>query len=148
MPIRPPEFDAAALWLEPILHNMQPRLIAITGPMAAGKTTLARFLAWYFNISLIETDHHLIPHKGLRCEPHEINRIIQFRLDMPRPVIVEGAEILPLLSELNRVPDGIIHVRNKSDNPRATTSKTRNRNPGEWGFSACPAHEVAVTHYG
>jgi hypothetical protein len=146
MPIRPPEYDAAALWLEPILKNLPPKLIAITGPLAAGKTTLARFLAWYFNISLIETDHYLIPHKGLQCESNEIDRIIEFRLSMPRPVIVEGAEILPLLSQLNRVPDGIIHVRNKSENPRATTAKARNRNPSAWGFSACPIQEVAVTH--
>ena len=146
MPIRPPEFDTAALWLEPILANLPPKLIAITGPTGAGKTTLARFLAWYFNISLIETDHYLIPHQGLQCAPNEINRIIGLRLGMPRPVIVEGAVILPLLSKLDRIPDGIIHVRNKLVNPRATTTKTRNRNPSAWGFGKCPSHEVALTH--
>lgn len=146
MPIRPPEFDAAALWLEPILANLPPKLIAITGSRGAGKTTLARFLAWYFNVSLIETDHYLIPYKGLQYEPNKIDRIIGFRLAMPRPVIVEGAAILPLLSKLNRVPDGIIHVRNNSTNLREAAAIVRSHNPSVSGFSNCPYREVTVSH--
>jgi len=148
MPIRPPEFDSAAQWLQPVLENLPPKLVVITGPLASGKTTLGRFLAWYFNISLIESDHYLVPNKQFVCDSTEINRIIEFRLGMPRPVIVEGFRILPLIAELKRTPDAIIHVRNRIAHPRATTALARDRNPTEWGFGSVLTHHVVVSHNG
>ena len=148
MPIRPPEFDAVALWLEPILTNLPHKLIVVTGPMGAGKTTLSRFLAWYFNISLVETDHYLVPHKGITYEPYEVNRIIKHRHAIRRPVIVEGTATLPLLVEINRTPDAIIQVRNKPANRRPSSNEAKLYNASVWGFDQCPTYKVTVTQYG
>ena len=148
MPIRPPEFDSAALWLEPILDNLPPRLIAITGPMGVGKTTLARFLAWYFNISLIEADHYLVPHKGVEYEPSEVNRIIRHRHALRCPVIVEGVAIFPLLAKIDLIPDVIIQVRNKSASRRLPAAELKMLDPSKWGFDKCPVYEVDVAHDG
>jgi hypothetical protein len=41
--------------LAPVLHNLPPRIIAIDGRPGCGKTTLGRFLAWWFNVSLMVT---------------------------------------------------------------------------------------------
>lgn len=146
MPIRPPEFDSTALWLEPILAGPPQKLIAITGPIGAGKSTLARFLAWYFNISLVETDCYLIPHKGFQCEHTEVGRIIKQRHNIRQPVIVEGAAIFPLLAKIKQVPDGIIQVRNNSASRRPSAEEVQMLNPSEWGFDKCPTYEVAVVH--
>lgn len=147
MPIRSSEFDSVALWLEPILAEVRSKkLVAITGPIGAGKSTLSRFLAWYFNISLIEADYFLIPNKGLDCEPTEINRIIKQRHNIQRSVIVEGATILPLLAKINRIPDGIVQVRNSSACRQPTVTEVQELNPAAWGFEKCPTYEVVVAH--
>ena len=72
----PPEYDSIALELKPSLENLPPLIIAISGSLHAGKTTLARFLAWYFNISLIETDFYLVPNKDFTYDSPEIERMI------------------------------------------------------------------------
>jgi len=147
MPIRSSEFDSAALWLKPILADVRSKkLVAITGQSGAGKSTLSRFLAWYFNISLIEADFFLIPHKGFECEPAEVDRIIKQRHNIQRSVIVEGATILQLLSRINRVPDGIIQVRNSAESRQPTTGEMQYVNPTAWGFEKCPTYEVVVAH--
>lgn len=148
MPIRPPEFDAAAHWLEPILFNLPPRLIVVTGPMGVGKTTLSRFLAWYFNISLVETDHYLVPHMGIHYEPNEVNRIIKHRHAIRRPVVVEGTAIFPLLVEIDRTPDAIIQVRSRLATRRPTSDEARLYNARVWGFDQCLTYKVSVTHDG
>lgn len=147
MRIRPSEFDSAALWLEPILSEVRSRkLVAVTGPIRAGKSTLSRFLAWYFNVSLIEADYYLIPNKGFECAPEEIHRIVAQRHNIQRSVIVEGAAILPLLAKIDRIPDGIIQVRNSSESRRPTVDEIHVLNPTAWGFDNCPIYEVLVAH--
>lgn len=147
MRIRPSEFDSAAFWLEPILSEVRSRkLVAVTGSIGAGKSTLSRFLAWYFNVSLIEADYYLIPNKGLECASDEVNRIIAQRHNIQRSVIVEGAAIFPLLASIDRVPDGIIQIRNSSESRRPTVDEVRALNPTVWGFDSCPTYEMVVTH--
>ena len=84
--------------------------------MLAGKTTFARFLAWYFNIPLIESDFYLIPNQGFTYDVSEIDRIISFRKKLSRPVIVEGFCVLKTLAEIQTPPDIVIYVQNKLDN--------------------------------
>ena len=147
MSIRPLEFDSAARWLEPFLAEVRSKkLVAVTGLIGAGKSTLSRFLAWYFNVSLIEADFYLIPHQGIECESSEVDRIVAQRHKIQRSVIVEGAAILPLLARIKRVPDGIVLVRNTFASRQPTADEVHKLNPAAWGFDRCPIYEVAVAH--
>jgi len=105
--------------LQPVLRNLPGRLVAIGGSPGVGKTTLGRYLAYLFNVSLIETDLFLIPKQGVMVYHNEwINHVIGSRLDRDdaewqRPVIIEGSTVLRLLSSIGRKPDIIIHVINE-----------------------------------
>ncbi len=96
--------------LKSVLHDLPPKIIAIDGKAGAGKTTLGRFLAWRFNISLLETDLFLYKNKGkFIYRKEDINAVIQSRMDSNRPIIVEGIVSLRLLKELNLEP--AFHIR-------------------------------------
>jgi len=112
MPFRPPEFDSAAEQLAPHLANLPGKLIAIDGRDGSGKTTLGRFLAWYFNVALVETDLFLQEGAGLAYHTDQVERLIAQRLAIPRPVIVEGITILKTLQSLGRKPDLLVYVTN------------------------------------
>ncbi|TYC52827.1 AAA family ATPase [Rhodobacterales bacterium] len=102
--------------LKPLLHDLPGKIVAIGGPPGVGKTTLGRFLAYRFNVSLIETDLFLIRNQGVLIYNHDcIEQIIAARLDKPdptrqRPVLIEGAAVLRLLEAVGRRADFIIHV--------------------------------------
>src|ERR1700691_3860767 len=88
--------------LAPILYNLPGKLVAIDGRSGTGKTTLGRYLAWRFNVSLVESDLFLVPSQGTLVYHNEaINRVIARRIEKPRPVIVEGVAVLRLLAELS-----------------------------------------------
>ena len=112
MPIRPPEYDRVVNALVPVLKELPGKLITIDGRDGSGKTTLGRFLAWYFNVTLVETDLFILDESGPTYRLKEINRIITARLAEPRPVIVEGVTVMHLLAQLGRNPDFLIYVRN------------------------------------
>lgn len=117
MPIRPASFDAVATQLAPLLENLPGRLIAIDGRMGAGKSTLGRFLAWYFNVTLVETDPFLQRDGTLSRRTDEIKRIVsdRFECESPRPVLIEGVGMRELLQVLGRAADAHIYVTNVAD---------------------------------
>jgi uridine kinase len=115
MPIRPPEFDSTAQQLAPHLANLPGKLIAIDGRDGSGKTTLARFLAWYFNVALVETDLFLQEGAGLIYQTDQIERLVSQRLAKPRPVIVEGITVLSILQSIGRTPDLLVYVTNSKN---------------------------------
>jgi adenylate kinase family enzyme len=98
--------------LAPVLHGLPGKLIAIDGRLGSGKTTLGRYLAWRFNVSLVETDLFRGPGDTLAYRLDEINRVIDARLKRSRPVIVECAVVLRLMAELKRKPHFVIYVSN------------------------------------
>ncbi len=115
MPIRPPEFDAVAEKLAPNLASRGRKLIAINGAPLAGKTTLGRFLAWYFNATLIESDQYL---KGDGTMAHDLGTIklhIDARLNRKLMVFIEGATVLRTLRDIDRKPDLLVYVENTND---------------------------------
>jgi len=86
-------------------------IVTIDGRDGAGKTTLGRYLAWHFNVTLIETDLFLIPAQDYVIHlDDQINRIIERRISTSRSVIVEGVSILQLMKRIHRVPDFSIYV--------------------------------------
>ncbi len=88
-------------------------IVTIDGRDGVGKTTLGRYLAWYFNVTLIETDLFLIPARDYLIHlDDQVNRIIERRITWPRPVIVEGISMLQLMKRINRVPNFAIYVTN------------------------------------
>lgn len=111
MPIRPPEFDEVAQHFAPLLRGLPPKLVAVDGRAGSGKSTLGRFLAWYFNSTLIELDLYLVE-GGLVHRVEEIKHLIDRRLGLRRPVFVEGLLVLQILEAIERKPDHLIYVRN------------------------------------
>jgi adenylate kinase family enzyme len=115
MSFRPAAFDTVALKLAPLLENLPPRLIAIDGRMGAGKSTLGRFLSWYFNVTLVETDPYLVRDGTFARHTEEISRIVSFRLEeKERPVLIEGVGMRELLEQLQRSADAHVYVENKT----------------------------------
>ena len=103
-----------------ILRGLPGVIVTIDGRDGVGKTTLGRYLAWHFNVTLIEADLFLIPSQDyLTHLDFQINRIIERRFTLPRPVIVEGVSMLQLMKRINRVPDFAIYITN----PRHSGSK-------------------------
>jgi uridine kinase len=99
--------------LTPIMRGRSGAIVTIDGRGGVGKTTFGRFLAWYLNVALIETDLFLIPAQDYLIHlDDQINRIIERRVTSRLPVIVEGVSILQLMKHINRVPDFSIYVTN------------------------------------
>ena len=144
MPIRPAEYDLIADKLKPSLEDLPPLVIAISGSLHAGKTTFARFLAWYFNISPIETDFYLLPNEGFKYDSAEIERMISFRLAMLRPVIVEGFKVLSVLAEIKKTPNIIIRVNQSKSN--IANGENDKHSPALWGFSQATYFQIEVAH--
>src|ERR1700693_1643717 len=120
--------------LTPTMRGLPGVIVTIDGRDGVGKTTLGRFLAWYFNVTLIETDLFLIPAQDYLIHlDDQINRIIERRVTSPLPVIVEGVSMLQLMKRINRVPAFSIYVTN----PRQSSSEILDRRLAayEAGFS-------------
>jgi len=97
--------------LTPLLYDLPGKVVAIDGRDGVGKTTLGRYLAWVFNISLIETDLFMIEGTGsVERWTTDIDRIVRLRLRKPRPVIVEGVMLLELFETIERQPDFLIYA--------------------------------------
>ena len=95
------------------MRGMPGVIVTIDGRFGVGKTTLGRYLAWHFNVSLIETDLFVIPaREHIIHLDDQINRIIERRITTPRPVIVEGISMLQIMQRINRIPDFSLYVAN------------------------------------
>ena len=115
MPIILEEYQQIVSALAPVLDNLSGKLIAIDGYFLSGKTTLGRYLAWHFNISLVETDLFQVPPEQgneLGYDEEVIKRAIHSRINSkyPAPVIVEGATVQKLLKNIGFVPDYSIYI--------------------------------------
>jgi uridine kinase len=122
------------LW--PHMRGSPGVIVTIDGRDGVGKTTLGRYLAWYFNVSLIETDLYLIPALDhFIYLDDQINRIIERRVTSPLPVIVEGVAMLELMKRINRVPDFRLYVTN----PQQSGSKIMDQRLTAYEAAYAPA---------
>ena len=113
MPIRPLEFDRAAEALAPKLAGLPPKIVAVDGRSGSGKSTLGRFLSWHFNSTLIELDLFL-KEGGLHHREADVKRLIEQRLGLRRPVIVEGLLVMKVLRDIGLSADYLIYVTNEN----------------------------------
>ena len=113
-PLVLPAYAKVVEALTPLVRERPGTIVTIDGRDGVGKTTLGRFLAWHFNVTLIETDLFIIPAQDhfLHLDD-QINRIIERRVANRLPVIVEGISMLQLMKRLNRTPDFSIYVTNR-----------------------------------
>jgi len=101
--------------LSPILYNLPGKVVAIDGKNGSGKTTLGRYLAWFYNVTLIETDlFRFQDNTKLKYKEEEIKNIIRYRLNSNRPVIIEGVALKDLLGKLEIVPEYTIYIENEA----------------------------------
>jgi len=125
MPAVLPGYATVVNALSPILRSLPAVIVTIDGRDGVGKTTLGRYLAWHFNVTLVETDLFVIPTKTHPIYlDDQVNRIIERRLSMSRPIIVEGVLVLALMSRLSRKPDFSIYV-NSSARSRSRAMRRR-----------------------
>jgi len=99
--------------LTPVMRGLPGVIVTIDGRDGVGKTTLGRYLAWHFNVTLLETDLFIIPAQDYVIHlDDQINRIIERRVTTPLPVIVEGISMRQLMKRINRSPHFAIYVTN------------------------------------
>jgi cytidylate kinase len=111
MPKALPSYLKVVQALTPVMRRQPGLIITIDGREGVGKTTLGRYLAWHFNVTLIETDLFLIPAQDYLIHlDDQINRIIERRITTPLPVIAEGIAMLQLMQRISRVPDFAIYL--------------------------------------
>jgi hypothetical protein len=90
--------------------------IAIDGIDHAGKSSLARFLAWQLGMPALETDLFLMKGPSVYCCDHaSLRKFIMMRHDMQRPVIVEGVFVLRSLRLAGIDPELLIRVESHSE---------------------------------
>lgn len=86
-------------------------IIAVDGVDGAGKTNLARYLAWQLGMSAIETDLFLDRKKGnLTYQLYRLRSVLEARTSLDRPLIIEGLRILQVLQDLNLTCDFLLWV--------------------------------------
>jgi hypothetical protein len=147
MPIRPSAFDTVAVQLAPDLKNLPARLVAIDGRMGAGKSTLGRFLSWYFNVTLVETDPFLVDDGTFARRVDEISRIVSFRLKQKaRPVLIEGVGVRELLQQLHLLADIHVYVENTTSPYQASAAELAYE--AKFSPKASAHLRVEVTHEG
>lgn len=85
-------------------------IIAIDGDNDAGKSSLARYLAWQTGIAVIETDLFMESLRPLNHRYDHLAAAVSSRLMRDQPVIVEGVQILQTLEQIDIDPDYLIVV--------------------------------------
>lgn len=106
-----PNYEDVVSWLRPKVVPWRKFTIAIDGVDNAGKSSLARFLAWQLGMPAIETD--LVANSDCTVPKTDgaiLLQLIDSRHACNCPVIVEGVFILRSLDAIAITPDVLIRV--------------------------------------
>jgi uridine kinase len=119
--------------------NRKPLLIAIDGADGVGKSSLASWLAWQLGMPALHLDLYLIKDSNpLGWRAGELDLLIRSRVDIGRPIIVEGILILDALDQISRRPDFLVYVRgNGSQKLSSRIENYRRRQKPEELAKAC-----------
>ncbi|MBB5693585.1 ATP-binding protein [Muricoccus pecuniae] len=89
--------------------------IAIDGRNGAGKSSLARYLAWQLGMPVLETDLWLSSMSPVTHRIGDLGEMVQSRHRQGRPVIIEGIMMLRTLELIGVQPDYFIVVTNEAE---------------------------------
>ncbi len=96
--------------------NRQPLLIAIDGLDGVGKSTLASWLAWQLEMPSLHLDVYLVRNsKPQQWRVDDLDRAIRSRLNLGRPVIIEGVLLLDVLDQVGRTPNFLVYIHREED---------------------------------
>jgi uridine kinase len=141
MPAVLPDYPKVVEALNPVMQGLPGVIVTIDGRDGVGKTTLGRYLAWHFNVTLIETDLFLIPAQDYVIHlDDQINRIVERRIATPLPVIVEGVAMLQLMKRIHRAPDFSIYVTS----PKHSGGKVLERRLSAYEAAFTPAAKADI----
>lgn len=103
--------------LKGIIYPWRKLTIAVDGVTGAGKSGLARYLAFQLDMPCVETDMLRIINE---CQPSyrysELKKMVLSRHELNRPVIIEGIFLLNTLKRIGITPDFLIYVKNSEAN--------------------------------
>jgi uridine kinase len=92
------------------IEARRPLLIAIDGADGIGKSSLASWLAWQLGMPAVHLDLFLTSLHPIQWLTADLKRAVDRRLDLKRPVIVEGVLVLDALDQIGRKADFVVHV--------------------------------------
>jgi hypothetical protein len=102
-------------FFRPKLQPWRAMTVAVDGIDHAGKSSLARYLAWQLGVPQLETDLFLTHRKEpYTCDANLLKKFVDVRHDGNRPVIVEGVFVLRKLLEAGIDPDLVVRVESRS----------------------------------
>src|SRR5438874_1573786 len=141
MPAVLPAYLRVVNALTPVMRGLPGVIVTVDGRGGVGKTTLGRYLAWHFNVTLIETDLFIIPAQDYLIHlDDQVNRIIERRLALRSPVIIEGLAMLQLMKRINRVADFSIYMLK----PRRSTSRVLERRLAAYERAFKPSTNASI----
>jgi hypothetical protein len=109
-------------------------VVALDGVDAAGKSTLARYLAWQLGMPAVETDLFLDEAEGgLTYRLDCLRDVVQGRLSRNRPVIVEGVRVLQLLHDVGINEDFLVWVEQEDHTGSFGLQKELDEYTGKFG---------------
>jgi hypothetical protein len=110
----PEEYESVLLGVRSALGfplERKPLLIGVDGLDGAGKSSFASWLSWQLEMPAVHLDLYLVQHsRPLSWRFDDLQRVLEARQRLGRPVICEGILLLTALQHIGRRPDVLIYV--------------------------------------